>query len=113
MPSSIDPASLPAYAKAVLSALEEAGFEAWIVGGWVRDSLRGDPAHDVDITTIAPWQMTERVLEAAGIFDVRAKSIGSSNTGNMALATIEALKQLTTVEEAARKRGKTPEEILG
>ena len=67
MPSSIDPASLPAYAKAVLSALEEAGFEAWIVGGWVRDALRGDPAHDVDITTIAPWQMTERVLEAAGI----------------------------------------------
>lgn len=67
MPPSIDPASLPAYALKVLSALEEAGYEAWIVGGWVRDALRGDPAHDVDITTIAPWQTTERVLEAAGI----------------------------------------------
>lgn len=64
-------------------------------------------------TGVIAGSSVRAVLEAAGIFDVRAKSIGSSNTGNMALATIEALKQLTTVEEAARKRGKTPEEILG
>ncbi len=53
------------------------------------------------------------VLEAAGIRDVTAKSLGSSNTGNMALATLEGLKNLTTVEEVAKRRGKTPEEILG
>ena len=44
---------------------------------------------------------------------VRAKSLGSSNTGNMALATLEGLRSLTTVEEVAKRRGKTPEEILG
>ncbi len=53
------------------------------------------------------------VLEAAGIKDVRAKSIGSSNTANMAYATMEGLKNLTTVEKVAKLRGKTKEEILG
>ncbi len=53
------------------------------------------------------------VLEAAGLKDVRAKSLGSSNTGNMALATIEGLRTMMTVEKVAKLRGKTPEEILG
>ena len=47
------------------------------------------------------------VLEHAGIKDVRAKSIGSNNSVNMALATIEALSSLKTVEQVARLRGKT------
>ena len=53
------------------------------------------------------------VLEAAGIKDVRAKSIGSSNTGNMAYAALEGLKGMMTVEKVAKLRGKTKEEILG
>ena len=53
------------------------------------------------------------VLEAAGLKDIRAKSIGSNNTGNMAYAALEGLKNLMTVEEVARRRGKTKEEILG
>lgn len=65
--STIAPELLPEYAERVLSALEDAGYEAWIVGGWVRDALRGDAAHDVDITTSAHWQETERVLRGSGI----------------------------------------------
>lgn len=53
------------------------------------------------------------VLEHAGLKDVRAKSIGSNNAVNMALATIEGLSELKTVEQVARLRGKTKEEILG
>lgn len=53
------------------------------------------------------------VLEAAGIKDVRAKSLGSSNTCNMAYATLEGLKGMMTLENVAKLRGKTPEEILG
>lgn len=53
------------------------------------------------------------VLELAGLKDVRAKSIGSNNSGNMAYATIEGLRSLKTVEEVSKLRGKTKEEILG
>lgn len=58
---------VPQYAMRVIDALEAAGYEAWVVGGWVRDALRGLPGHDVDVTTSAPWQETTRVLRAAGI----------------------------------------------
>ena len=57
----------PAYALRVLEVLEHAGHEAWIVGGWVRDALRGAPCHDVDITTSALWQDGARILREAGI----------------------------------------------
>ena len=64
-------------------------------------------------TGVIAGSSVRTVLEAAGLKDVRAKSIGSNNTGNMAYAALEGLKNLMTVEEVARKRGKTKEEILG
>ena len=64
-------------------------------------------------TGVIAGSSVRTVLEAAGVKDVRAKSIGSNNTGNMAYATIEGLSNLTTVEEVCRLRGKTKEEILG
>ena len=45
------------------------------------------------------------VLEAAGVRDVLAKSLGSSNAINAAWATLEALKSLRTPEEVAGMRG--------
>jgi small subunit ribosomal protein S5 len=53
------------------------------------------------------------VFELAGISDIRTKSIGSNNPHNMVKATIEGLKGLLDINEVARKRGKTVEEILG
>ncbi len=64
-------------------------------------------------TGVIAGSSVRTVLEAAGIKDVRAKSIGSNNTGNMAYATIEGLRTMMTVEKVARLRGKTKEEILG
>ena len=53
------------------------------------------------------------VLELAGIHDIRTKSLGSNNPTNMVNATIKGLSQLKTIEEVARLRGKTVEEIQG
>ena len=57
----------PAYALRILDVLEEAGFEAWIVGGWVRDALRGAPPHDVDVCSSAHWEQAASVLQDAGM----------------------------------------------
>ena len=52
------------------------------------------------------------VLELAGIRDILAKSLGTTNPINMAKATVVALQQLRRPEEVARARGKTVAEIL-
>ncbi len=52
------------------------------------------------------------VLELAGIRDVLAKSLGTTNPINMAKATVAGLKSLRRPEDVARMRGKTITEIL-
>ncbi|SDE63544.1 CCA tRNA nucleotidyltransferase [Limimaricola pyoseonensis] len=50
-------------ARRVTAMLEEAGHQAWFVGGCVRNALLGEPVSDLDLTTDA---RPERVVELAG-----------------------------------------------
>ena len=52
------------------------------------------------------------VLELAGIRDVLAKSLGTTNPINMTKATVVALRELRRPEDVARARGKSISEIL-
>jgi small subunit ribosomal protein S5 len=52
------------------------------------------------------------VVESAGIHDILTKSLGTSNPHNVVRATIDALKQLRDVEGQARRRGRSPEELV-
>ncbi len=52
------------------------------------------------------------VLELAGIRDVLAKSLGTTNPINMAKATMAALKMLRRPEEVARTRGVRLSDVL-
>ena len=51
---------MPDYCKTIIKSLEDKGFEAYLVGGCVRDSVMGITPHDYDITTSAtPIEMME------------------------------------------------------
>jgi small subunit ribosomal protein S5 len=52
------------------------------------------------------------VLELAGIRDVLAKSLGTTNPINMARATVDGLKRLRRPEDVARSRGKSIHDVL-
>ena len=53
------------------------------------------------------------VMEALGIRDVLAKSLGSSNAQNTVKATMNALKKLRSAKDLAAMRGKTLKEMFG
>ncbi len=52
------------------------------------------------------------VLEAAGVHDILTKSLGSTNTLNVVRATFDALEQLKSPEEQARRRGKPAKDLM-
>jgi small subunit ribosomal protein S5 len=52
------------------------------------------------------------VLELAGVRDILAKSLGTTNPVNMLKATVHGLKSLRRPEDVARSRGKTIAEVL-
>lgn len=58
---------IPQRALTVIEVLENAGFEAWCVGGCVRDSLLSRDVSDIDIACSALWEDTARVCRAAGM----------------------------------------------
>lgn len=56
----------PTYTKKILSALNEAGYEAYLVGGAVRDLLLEREPGDYDITTSALPEQTMAVARSRG-----------------------------------------------
>lgn len=56
----------PSAAKAI-DVLEGAGYQAYVVGGFVRDAVLDRPCHDVDITTDSLWYNTRDCFIQAGM----------------------------------------------
>ncbi|MEM7330743.1 MAG: 30S ribosomal protein S5 [Chloroflexota bacterium] len=52
------------------------------------------------------------VIEAAGYKDILSKSLGSANTLNILLATMNGLRRLKEVHQVAAARGKDEEDVL-
>ena len=59
--------NIPEYVKNLLAALENAGYEAWCVGGCVRDLLLGRQPEDWDVTTSALPEETMAVFAGHAI----------------------------------------------
>lgn len=53
----------------VMEQLERKGFRAWVVGGSLRDLLRGKPPHDFDLASNAPPQKLAVLLPDARVVE--------------------------------------------
>lgn len=58
--------NLPSYTKKILQTLNAAGYEAYLVGGAVRDLLSGLTPEDYDVTTSATLEQVLAVCQAQG-----------------------------------------------
>jgi len=106
---------------AIQKGMEEAKknlFSVPLAGSTITHSVLGE--HDAARVLLKPASpgtgviaggAARAILESAGIHDVLAKSLGSSNAINVARATMEGLRALRRPEEVAGLRGKSPEEV--
>ncbi|MCI0453153.1 MAG: 30S ribosomal protein S5 [Candidatus Latescibacteria bacterium] len=53
------------------------------------------------------------IMESAGVRDVLAKSLGSTNPHNLIKATMTALQQLESAKDVARRRGISINQLFG
>lgn len=81
---------LPASVEFILRRLKNAGFEAYIVGGCVRDSLMGIEPHDWDICTSARPEETIRVFDDFKIVPTGLKH------GTVSVMVANVLYEITT-----------------
>ena len=63
-------------------------------------------------TGIIAGKTVRAVVELAGIKNIRAKSLRSNNPTNVIKATFEGLKSLRTVEQVAKTRGISAEQVV-
>ena len=106
---------------AIAKAVEEAKkhfFKVPLVGRTITHPVIGEKAAGVVMlrpaspgTGVIAGGSARAVLECAGVHDVLAKSLGSSNAINVVHATVAALQQLEEPEAVARRRGKSVEDI--
>lgn len=66
-----------------------------------------------DGTGVIAGNAMRAIFEVMGVENILAKSIGSTNPINVVRATIKGLRDMSSPEQVAAKRGKTVEEILG
>jgi small subunit ribosomal protein S5 len=107
---------------AVQKGIEEARknvFEVALAGSTIVHPVIGESgAGRVLLKPAAPGTgviaggAARHILEMAGIHDVLAKSLGSSNGINVAHATIAGLRSLRRPDEIASLRGKAPDEVV-
>ena len=63
-------------------------------------------------TGVIAGKTVRAVVELAGIKNIRAKSLRSNNPTNVIKATFEGLKALRTVEQVAKTRGISAEQVV-
>src|SRR5450631_1595248 len=106
---------------AIAKGVEEAKksfFKVPRIQGTIPHPVQGEKAAGVVMlrpaspgTGVIAGGSARAVLECAGVHDVLAKSLGSSNAINVVHATVAALQSLEEPEQVARRRGKSVEDV--
>lgn len=106
---------------AIAKGVEEAKkhfFRVPRIQGTIPHPVTGDKAAGIVLlrpaspgTGVIAGGSARAVLECAGVHDVLAKSLGSSNAINVVHATVDALKQLEEPEQVAKRRGMSVEDV--
>lgn len=107
-------AELPPEAQYVITTLENAGYEAWAVGGCVRDALLGLPFSDVDIACNATWEETKTVFEHAEPFKEKPSTVHETGTKHGTVTVVvehEAFEITTFRQDGEYKDGRHPEKV--
>ena len=99
---------LPEDALALLSILDTAGFEAWAVGGFVRDALLGRACSDIDIACSAMWADTKHVCEQAGL---RTHETGVAHGTITVICGDSAFEVTTFRSDGQYKDGRHPDSV--
>jgi len=111
IPSAISKSLANAKKNLIRVPLSEGTIPHEIIGRYGAARLLLKPASPG--TGIVAGLATKVILEFAGVQDALTKRIGSSSVKNTAEATMQALRSLKDINEVARLRGKTVEELLG
>ena len=106
---------------AIAKGVEEAKkhfFNVPRIQGTIPHPVKGEKAAGVVMlrpaspgTGVIAGGSARAVLECAGVRDVLAKSLGSSNAINVVHATVAALQSLEQPEAVAKRRGKAVEDV--
>jgi len=106
---------------AIAKGVEEARknfFRVPLIGGTIVHPVQGEASAGVVMlrpaspgTGVIAGGAVRAVLEAAGVHDVLAKSLGSDNAINVVHATVAALKLIQRPEEVAARRGLPIEDV--
>lgn len=106
---------------AIAKGVEEARknfFRVPLIGGTIVHPVQGEASAGVVMlrpaspgTGVIAGGAARAVLEAAGVHDILAKSLGSDNAINVVHATVAALKQIQRPEEVAARRGLPIEDV--
>lgn len=91
-------------ARPILQRLEKAGYEAYFVGGCVRDTLLGDEIHDIDIATSAYPQ------EVKSLFD-HTVDTGIEHGTVMVLANHQSFEITTFRTESGYQDYRRPDKV--
>ena len=81
---------IPYYVNECMTALRMSGFQAWAVGGCVRDSLLGKRPHDYDLCTDAMPEETEAVFAGRSLVTAGKKH------GTIGVVTAGGVVEITT-----------------